>query len=42
MGIRKDDGSYLELYVDLADTVEVQVDEEVYIASKDSVELAGS
>lgn len=28
--------------VDLADTVEVHVDEEVYIASKEGIELAGS
>lgn len=43
IGIRTTDHeSYLELGVDLADTVEVHVDEEVYIASKDRFELAGS
>lgn len=43
IGIRTTDfGSYLEFGVDLADTLEIQIDEEVYIASKDGVELAGS
>lgn len=37
----KDHGSYLELCVDLADTVEVHGDE-VCIASKDSIELVAS
>lgn len=42
MEIRKDSGSCLKLGVDLADTVGVQVDEEVCVASKNGVELAGS
>lgn len=43
IGIRTTDfGSYLEFGVDFAHTLEVQVDEEVSIASKDGVELAGS
>lgn len=43
IGVRTTDhGSYLELGVDLAGTVEVHVDEEVYIARKDRFELAGS
>lgn len=37
-----DHGSYLELGVDLADTGEIHIDEEVCIASKDGLELAGS
>lgn len=41
IGIRTTNhGSYVELSVDLADTVEVHIDDEVYIASKDGIELA--
>lgn len=43
IGIKTTDcGSYLELWVDMEDSLEVQVDGEVYVASKDSVDLAGS